>query len=117
MLPHHLDRFAIAVGPPFLRTDNVGYSVVEHVAELIDGHDFAAALETRIDRQHTRVAHRRLQQQITQVSGKDFYGVHFGPIGQLAADLSFETRQDQASKCVTSASTEELGVRVIDRNN
>src|SRR5207253_2278688 len=84
----------------FRLCEGVNHAVTEQVAMLIEGGDFAAGAETRVDRQDAPAAERRLQEQAAQVAGKDTDGVFLGLVGQLPADLAFETGQEQAGEGV-----------------
>jgi hypothetical protein len=57
---------------------------------------FAAAAESRIDRQHATVADRRLQQQLTQIAGKDLDRMQLGPFRQLATHFALQAGGQQA---------------------
>ena len=90
-LDHLLHRFGAAVG----LAHQVHHVVIEHVAELIQGHQFAAALETRIERQQAAIAHRRLEQQVAEIAGEHAYRVGFGLLGHLAAGFAIQAGKDQ----------------------
>ena len=79
----------------FLAPDQINHAMFQNIAELVQRHQLATALEARVDGQHAMVAHRRLQQQIAEILGKHSDRMRLGPIGQLAANFPFQARQDQ----------------------
>ena len=85
-------------------------------AELVQGNEFAAALEARIDGQNAAVADGRLQQKIAQILGEDPHGVGLRAIGQLAAHFALQAGEDKPGERIPGTSAEEGGMRMLRRN-
>ncbi len=117
VLADQIDRLLLGLFPAAgLAANQVHHVVPEHVAELVQRGQLAAALETGIDGQHAAVVDRRLQEQIAEIAGEDADGVRLGPIGQLAAGLALQGGQDQAAQGVAGAAAEVVGMRMAGRH-
>ena len=117
VLADQIDRLLLGLFlPAGLAADQVDHVVAEHVAELVERRQLAAALEARIDRQHAAVVDRRLQEQIAEIAGKNAHGVRLGPIGQFAAGLALQGGQDQAAEGVAGAAAQIVGMRMPGRH-
>ena len=102
--------------PLGLAANEHDHVVTEQVAELVERSQLAAALEAGIDGQHAAVVDRRLQEQIAKIAGEDADGMGFGAIGQLAAGLALQRRQDEAIEGVARRAAKEVGVRMAGRH-
>jgi hypothetical protein len=60
LLDHVSQAGAGLLAPLFILADDKDHAVAEHVAEFVERHHLAAALEARVDRQDAVAARRRL---------------------------------------------------------
>ncbi len=76
-----------------MRVDCAG---IQQLAGRIDHRHLAAGAETRVNPQHHLPGQRRLGKQRAQVGGKHGDGMRLGLLGQRAAHIALDGRQQQA---------------------
>ncbi len=101
MFANDFHDLVLGFGTPLLAADQVHDAMRKQVAELVERGQFATAFEAGIQGQNATLANRRLQQQLAQVAGENLDGVNLGPIGQLAADFSFQAGQDESREGIS----------------
>ena len=96
----------------FLLADDLEHRVLLGNAALVDHHRLAAALESRVDRQHASAGDGGLEEEVAQVPGEDRHGVRLAVFGDLAADLALEPRENETRDRIPRAAAQEFGVGV-----
>ena len=117
MLLDHAEHFLLGLLAGVGLAHQEDHAVIEQIAELVEGRQLAAALESGIDRQDAMVMDGRLQQQIAQILGEHTHRVGFGPVGQLAADFPLQAGQNQAGQRIARAAAQIIGVGMARRND
>ena len=114
--PDQVKQFPASRSNPLFLADDVDDLMAQHISELIERDQLAAAAKTRVDREYTMVVHGRLQQELPQIAREDFHRVLFRNFRQLAAQFPLEARDQQSTECVPHAAPQKLGVRMIGWN-
>ncbi len=99
-------------GPAIFFADNVNHAVREDIAEFIQGHHLAAALEAGVDGQHSLAPRRLLEEQFAEIADEDLDGVFLRLFGLFAAGFALQAGNEQTGQGVSHALTQKLRMRM-----
>ena len=115
VLVHQVDEPGFGLGAALFLADQVNHGLVEQIAEFVDGHELAAALEAGIDGQHARRSRSAAAAAgFAGLRANTCDGVQFGMVGQLAS-APWRSRLGSTSRVrgIAGAAAHKLGGRMI----